>query len=90
MAPWRIYYSDKVVEGITRDDWLAAPGDDVQVIVWRKPSGYRGWRDFGPDVHVWTGDDDYDPFGWGNKTGRLLSDADYAAIWERAHADHRA
>ena len=87
MPLWRIYYSEAVVAGSSRDDWLAAPSDDVQVVVLYEPTDYRGWRGVGGDRQLWTGDDQVDPFGWGPKLGRLISDADYFAIWERAIAD---
>lgn len=84
---WRIYYSGSVVTGKTRDDWAAAPDTDVQVVVLYEPTDYRGWAGVGGDRQLWTGDDWFDPFGWGPKEGRLISDARYSAIWERAIAD---
>lgn len=84
---WRIYYSGSVVTGKTREDWAAAPADDVQVIVLYEPTDYRGWRGVNGDRQLWTGDDFFDPFGWGAKEGRLIPDADYFAIWEQAIAD---
>lgn len=36
------------------------------------------------DRELWTGTDDYDPFGWGNKRGRWMSTPSYFRIWNRA------
>ena len=86
---WRIYYSDREVTGGDLGDWLAAPDEDVQVVVLYEPTEYRGWKGV-PDGNrqLWTGDDEFDPFGYGHpKQGRLLDDAEYFAIWERAIAD---
>lgn len=84
---WRIHYSDHVVEGHTRGDWLTAPDDNVQVVVLlREPVlelGERRWIGV-TDRLLWTGEDSYDPFGWGEKRGRLLPDEDYQRIWDEA------
>lgn len=85
---WRIYYSDHEVTGNTRADWLAAPSEDVQAVALYEPTTYRGWRGANGDRQLWTGDDVFDPFGYGPKLGRLIADADYFAIWERAIADN--
>ena len=84
---FRVYYADgSVVEGSTADHWQAAPNAGVQVIA-RFPRDLSV-RWFGVDDRdLWTGEDNYDPFGWGVKTGTLLSDAEYFAIWERACGD---
>ena len=82
-----IHYSDRVVHGITRADWLAAPDQDVQVVVeWRTPlqdAGEWVWTGV-TDRMLWTGQDEYDPFGWGVKYGRWMDWADYWAVWQRA------
>jgi len=87
MPEWRIYYADgSVVRGRTTDAWRAAPDEGVQVVVLMAPGDRRPWRGV-EDRHLWTGTDDYDPFGWGRKTGSLIADAAYQAIWERACGD---
>ena len=91
MAVWRIYYADgSMVQGRSRADWLAAAGEGVQVIVSTPPSRSLRWHHSGGPVRdrdLWTGDDVYDPFGWGEKRGTLIADPHYRAIWERACAD---
>ena len=89
MARWRIYYSDREVVGDNFDDWVAAPAEDVQVVVLYERTDYRGWRGVEDgNRQLWTGDDEFDPFDYGHpKLGRLIDDADYFAIWERAIAD---
>lgn len=84
---WRIYYADMVVEGATAEEWLAAPDDGVQVVVLFESTDYRGWKGVSGDRQLWTGDDEFDPFGFGVKRGLLIPDDDYLAIWERAIAD---
>ena len=89
---WAIYYgSGQRVIGESADDWRAAPDDDVQVVVLCEPypDGRRPWHGV-DDRQLWTGDDVYDPFGWGAKTGRLLPWDDYLTIWERACGDRSA
>lgn len=82
-----IYYSDQVVHGQSKEDWLAAPSEDVQVVVeWRAPDQAKGelkWAGV-TDRILWTGEDEYDPFGWGVKYGRWMYDHDYRQLWERA------
>ncbi|MCK9540344.1 hypothetical protein [Dokdonella sp.] len=90
MAPrWRIHYSGHVVEGVTADEWRAAPDDDVQVVVLlRDPvleHGEMRWTGV-TDRLLWTGDEVYDPFGWGEKRGSLIPDDDYWRCWEEAKA----
>lgn len=83
---WTIYYSDgSTVTGHSESDWLAAPNTQVQVVVeWRVPGiTERPWRGV-IDRFLWTGEDRYDPFGWGVKFGELIPDADYQRIWEQA------
>lgn len=90
MARWRIYYADRVVDGRTKADWLKAPDKGVQVVVLFKALEQVRWHYSGgvvTDRQVWTGEDDYDPFGWGAKRGSLITDDDYRAIWERACGD---
>lgn len=92
---WRIYYSDHRVDGVTEEDWINAPDDDMQVIVLMTPPDTPRWNyhDENGKIHVvydrelWTGDDYFDPFGWGEKAGRLISDEEYIEIWRRACAD---
>jgi len=92
---WRIYYGNgKIVRGSSEAEWLAAPSDDVQVVVLMdgKPHGWSYKNDKGENTPVldrdlWTGEDSYDPFGWGAKKGALLSDVAYFKIWNRACGD---
>lgn len=91
---WRIYYTDNVVSGETMSDWINAPADDVQVVVSfpRTQSlrwSYQRGKESVPvsDRDLWTGEDVYDPFGWGEKFGREIAWDDYIAIWERACGD---
>ncbi len=88
---FRIYYADGTVrEGLTKRDWTAAPDDGVQVVVrFPKTQPLRWHCSTGPvrDRDLWTGDDEYDPFGWGPKRGSLIGDAAYRAIWEQACGD---
>lgn len=89
MSKWRIYYSDQTIVGETVADWIAAPDEDVQVVVLYEPTDYRGWKGVEDgNRQLWTGDDEFDPFGYGHlKYGRLLSDEEYFLIWEQAIAD---
>lgn len=84
---WSIYYRRRVVHGAGRYAWLAAPDHGVQVIVeWRKPDQLAGelkWAGVS-DRLLWTGEDEFDPFGYGVKYGLLIPDAEYFDIWERA------
>lgn len=85
--PFTIHYSDRVVHGKTQEDWVNAPSDDVQVVVeWRLPVHALGeWKYAGvTDRVLWTGEDTYDPFGWGVKYGRWMYDYDYHQLWEVA------
>lgn len=87
---WRIYYPAEVVGGSTPEDWRAAPDSGVQVIVlMERPEDLRWHSSRGAvrDRRLWTGTDEYDPFGYGVKTGSALADAEYLAIWERACGD---
>jgi hypothetical protein len=88
---WRIYYAGgSMLDGHTAEDWSAAPDDGVQVVVLFTSVETPRWHYSGGavrDRQMWTGEDNYDPFGWGAKRGALISDADYFAIWERACAD---
>lgn len=98
---FRIYYADgTMVEGSTAKDWRAAPRRGVQVVVDLQPpprpfpkeerftSGIVGCTRIKPDATFYTGVDVYD-LGFGQpKLGELLDDSTYAAIWERAFADH--
>lgn len=88
---WTIYYGDGVVvHGQSNIDWQQAPNTGVQVVVcWRIPPWTnRPWAGV-IDRELWTGDDTYDPWGWGVKFGTWLPDEDYTAIWKRAaYGDH--
>jgi hypothetical protein len=87
MPEWRIYYGDgSLVRGHSRDEWVAAPSDDVQVVAFMKtPTAWR-WTGV-TDRELWTGDDVYDPFEWGEKRGAWMSRDQYFAIWDRACGD---
>jgi hypothetical protein len=85
----RIYYGDGTVAVVrTREAYAAAPDHGVQVMAEMRPypDGRRPWRGV-DDRMLWTGEDVYDPFGWGAKLGSLIPDAEYFAIWERACGD---
>lgn len=98
MRPWRVYTSDAVVDGRSMLQWHEAPRVDVQAVVIysaaRPPypdrfiTGfvYCGLR----DRMIFTGVDRYDPLGYGLELeGRLIADAAYFAIWDRAYGDSR-
>ena len=54
------------------------------------PPDQRRWAGV-TDRQLWTGEDSYDPFGWGAKKGKLISDEQYFRIWElAAYGDHDA
>lgn len=94
---FRIWYADgSVAEGLSREDWLAAPGEAVQVVALYGDLRLPGFPDrlltgyvhTGiPEPQLFTGIDEYDPLGWGLKLGSLISDRDYWAIWEEAHGN---
>lgn len=84
---WKIVYSDSIVVGVSEEEWKAAPDDDVQaVVLFDKVEQVRWSCDGQPiyDRQLWTGEDEYDPFGWGVKYGRLIDDALYAERWREA------
>jgi hypothetical protein len=88
MTPlWTIFYSDGThTSGSTRAQWDAAHNEDVQaVVLWKRPEWWeRPWAGVG-DRFVWTGDDEYNPFGnWDEKQGSLIPDKEYAEIARRA------
>ena len=89
---WAIYYADgSRAVGRSAEEWRAAPSDGVQVVVLYEPypDGRRPWCGV-DDRQLWTGDDWYDPFGYGEaKAGSLMDRAEYDAIWERACGDPR-
>lgn len=91
MEFWRIYYSDgSFIDGRTQEDWVRAPYLGVQVIVLYKKPGLheRRWTGI-EDRYLWMGDDFYDPFGWGEKEGELISDEEYLNLWmEAAYGDY--
>lgn len=88
---WTIYYADgSVVNGSTRQQWRNAPASGVQVVVlWEPPPlvegvPFRPWSGVN-DRQLWTGEDEYDPFGYGHpKRGKLIDRADYERISDRA------
>lgn len=83
LTRWSIYYADAVVSGDAPAEWHAAPAEGVQVVVlWETPTRFP-WRGV-TDRQLWTGTDEYDPFGFGVKRGSLIPDAEYQAIWDRA------
>ena len=92
---FRIYYRDNVVQGHTQQDWIDAPDHGVQVIVEMRDSDYSPNRTYDPGDgptrvlgrHLWDGDDEFDPFGWGVKYGELVSDKQFFQIWNAACAD---
>jgi hypothetical protein len=87
MPPWTIVYGDgRWISGDTLGAWVAAPSENVQVIIaWVPPAiDERRWTGVA-DRLLWTGDDTYDPFGTGRpKRGRLLPDAAYHRLWNQA------
>ncbi len=93
---WRIYYQDVVVSGASKQEWIKAPDDGVQVVVAMQPPS-RPYPDRSKtgfvfcgrnDRTFYTGVDRFDPFGYGHmKAGSLLSDKDYAQTWGRAYGD---
>lgn len=94
MTLWRVYYANGlVVSGKDQADWLAAPNKGVQVIVLMESpaQSYRRWFCYKigsiEDRQLWTGEDKYDPFGWGVKFGSWMPRADYDVIWECACGD---
>jgi hypothetical protein len=91
MPDFTIYYGDgSTVSGSTRNQWRNAPAVGVQaVVLWEVPHyTERPWTNVS-DRKLWTGDDTYNPFGWGVKSGALLPDAAYRQIWNRAFYDAR-
>lgn len=90
---WRIYYRDAVVEGTTQEEWEGAPEEGVQVVVDFDPGAPLRWSCDGVPIvgrRLWTGEDTYNPLGWGVKYGLLLPDDEYWAIWRRACFDPEA
>jgi len=92
---WRIYYKDAVISGSSKQEWVEAPDEGVQVVVMLEPPSrpYPDRRSTGfvfsgrTDYTFYTGVDQFDPLGYGVKTGAWLSDEDYARVWERAYGD---
>jgi len=84
---WAIFYEGGRVFGETEEDWKFAREDGVQAIVlYETPLSLR-WSCEGQvvrDRQLWTGEDTYDPFGWGLKRGSLISDVAYWRIWKEA------
>jgi hypothetical protein len=89
---WAIFYADRTVRGSTQQEWKDAPDEGVQVVVeYTAPALHeRRWTGV-DDRKLWTGEDDYDPFGWGAKRGTLIGGKEYMHIWDRAaHGDRNA
>jgi hypothetical protein len=82
---FRIYYSIQVVAGETREDWIAAPDDDLQY-VWLECPGLQPhespWAGIS-GAKLWTGDSHYSINGWPEKRGEWMDWEGYLAIWER-------
>lgn len=90
-----IFYVDEVVSVFDEAAWKGAPDEGVQVVVRMRPDlvgvsleklplQARRWYGNKGDRELWTGEDVYDPFGWGEKFGSLISDNLYFSIWEEA------
>lgn len=76
--------------GTTRLGWRRAPDGGVQVIAAfpGPPEPHLSKWSRVTDRYLWTGEDEYDPFGWGVKRGSLIPDEDYWRIWnEVAYGD---
>ncbi len=89
---WSISYRDRVINGRTAAGWRRAPDNGLQVVRSRAPfatddGGGGGWVGVGPDRRLWTGDSEYDPFGFGVKYGSSISDDEYWRIWCEAAYD---
>jgi hypothetical protein len=81
-----IYYSNQVVDGETVEDWIAAPDEDVQVVVLFESYGaphLSPWSGVW-DRKLWTGEDEYRLNDWPPKFGSPMDWADYLDIWELA------
>lgn len=93
MAAWRIYYGNgSIVGGETAAEWAAAPDAGVQVVVLMEPPGVPHWTyergtRLVTDRQLWTGEDEYDPFGWGPKRGSWMAAGAYTGLWDRACSD---
>lgn len=75
-----IVYPARVIEGEVQADWDAAPDDGVQGVVRFDGHGNSTARPDGSrvdDRSIWTGDENYDPFGWGPKRGAWVDDDEY-------------
>lgn len=85
---WRIFYAGGLtVTGLAPEAWVRAPDTGVLVVQrMRAPDRVRWSCDGIPirDRELWTGEDIYDPFGWGPKEGVLVSDEEYLEAWRRA------
>jgi len=93
MRPFSVWYADgSVLDGSSREDYLAMPAEGVQVIAeWRTPASHQRRWHLVDDRYLWTGEDEYDPFDWGVKRGSLLPDDAYFAIWnDAAYGPRRA
>ena len=86
MTEFRVWYADgSLYRGYTRRNWRAMPDDGVQVVTLQAPypDGRRPWVGV-EDRQIWTGDETYNLYGWGEKRGSLIADEDYAALWWQA------
>lgn len=62
----------------------------MQVVVLMEPPARVRWHYSGGavrDRELWTGEDMYDPFGWGPVYGAWMDWHEYLAVWERACGD---
>lgn len=99
MTAFRIYYGDgSVYDGSSKEDWIAAPSENVQVVVllvpWPEPpypnAMETGWVGCARrDRQFYTGVDQFDPLGTGQpKRGKLLPDEQYWKMWEEAYGNY--
>ena len=102
MPSFVIYYADgTTASGSAKRDWVQAPNEGVQYVVILDPppepfpiperfvTGIVGCNRLYPGITVFTGVDEYDPAGFGKtKTGTLIEDEPYRAMWARLLADH--
>lgn len=80
-----IAYADGSIKGCTTPlGWRRHPDHGVQIVAsWPGPPAPHLSRWTGvADRYLWTGDEEYDPFGWGLKYGQLIPDGEYQRIWD--------
>lgn len=89
-APERVavFYRDGVRFCRTPLGWERLPDHGVQVVAAWPRTQPRRWTNV-EDRDIWTGEDEYDPFGWGVKYGSLIDADEYERIWREAfYGDH--